>query len=302
MSYRYILERYRSGGSNRYTCPNCHKRKCFTRYIDRETGHYLADDCGICDHESSCGYHYSPSEYFRDHPTDKDTYRPTSFVRKPVAPPPPPPLCTLPYSFVKAYHSQYSIFWQWMQSVVTDPASLQRVFEAYHIGSTLDRRVVFWQIDMQNRVRTGKIMRYTTDGHRTGNPNWIHSYLRSKGEIDSSWTLSQCFFGEHLLAGSDKPVALVESEKTAVILAAYMPQYTWIATGGCKQLNAEKCQVLRGRRTLIFPDKGELAKWSKIMAATQGIPYSISTALENGNYPPNTDIADLIPGFTPQSE
>lgn len=43
MEYRYILERYRPGGSNRYQCPKCGKRKCFTRYVDNETSSYLAD-------------------------------------------------------------------------------------------------------------------------------------------------------------------------------------------------------------------------------------------------------------------
>lgn len=64
----FILERYRSGGSNRYTCPQCGKRKCFTRYINVETGEYVGEECGICNHVSSCGYHYPPREYYRDHP------------------------------------------------------------------------------------------------------------------------------------------------------------------------------------------------------------------------------------------
>ena len=32
--YRFHLEKYRSG--NRYTCPNCERKRCFTRYIDDE--------------------------------------------------------------------------------------------------------------------------------------------------------------------------------------------------------------------------------------------------------------------------
>lgn len=65
---RFILERYRSGGSNRYVCPQCGRKKCFTRYVDLETGKYVADECGKCDHTASCGYHYPPRQYFHDHP------------------------------------------------------------------------------------------------------------------------------------------------------------------------------------------------------------------------------------------
>lgn len=35
---RFVLERYCSGGSNRYVCPQCGRKKCFTRYVDLETG------------------------------------------------------------------------------------------------------------------------------------------------------------------------------------------------------------------------------------------------------------------------
>lgn len=45
---RFILERYHAGGANRYVCPQCGRKKCFTRYVDRETGEYVADECGKC--------------------------------------------------------------------------------------------------------------------------------------------------------------------------------------------------------------------------------------------------------------
>lgn len=65
---RFVLERYHAGGANRYVCPQCGRKKCFTRYVDLETGEYVADDCGKCDHTASCGYHYPPRQYFHDHP------------------------------------------------------------------------------------------------------------------------------------------------------------------------------------------------------------------------------------------
>jgi len=65
---RFKLERYHAGGSNRYVCPQCGRKKCFTRYIDVETGEYVAEECGKCNHTASCGYHYPPREFFRDHP------------------------------------------------------------------------------------------------------------------------------------------------------------------------------------------------------------------------------------------
>jgi hypothetical protein len=36
--------------------------------MDTETGRQIADTVGRCDRESSCGYHYTPKEYFADNP------------------------------------------------------------------------------------------------------------------------------------------------------------------------------------------------------------------------------------------
>jgi hypothetical protein len=61
-------------------------------------------------------------------------------------------------------------------------------------------------------------------------------------------------FGEHLLIDKTKPVAIVESEKTAVIASVYLPQFIWVAVGSLTNLNAEKCNVLKGRTVTLFPD------------------------------------------------
>ena len=71
--------------------------------------------------------------------------------------------------------------------------------------------------------------------------NWVHSLLKKTGTLDESWQFTQCLFGEHLLPQHpDKPIALVESEKTAIICSGLMPQYLWLATGGKSQLSQEK--------------------------------------------------------------
>ena len=35
MNYRFTLEPYK-GVSTRHTCPNCHRKSCFAKYIDTE--------------------------------------------------------------------------------------------------------------------------------------------------------------------------------------------------------------------------------------------------------------------------
>lgn len=74
-----------------------------------------------------------------------------------------------------------------------------------------------------------------------------------------------CFYGEHLIADSpDKPISIVESEKTAIICSICLPCYTWLATGGiygCPWDNPESYEILRGRKIIVFPDLNATAPW-----------------------------------------
>ena len=76
-NYRDILEKYK-GKSSRYVCPECMQRnKTFTLYIDSETDLHINDSVGRCNRETSCGYHYTPKQYFQDNniKTDKTNYQ-----------------------------------------------------------------------------------------------------------------------------------------------------------------------------------------------------------------------------------
>ena len=69
--YRYQLEKYRGRGT-RYSCPQCGRKYCFTRYIDTETNQYINERVGKCNRLDKCGYHYTPKQYFTDNPHKRD--------------------------------------------------------------------------------------------------------------------------------------------------------------------------------------------------------------------------------------
>jgi hypothetical protein len=121
---------------------------------------------------------------------------------------------------------------------------------------------VFWQIDTQGKVRTGKIMLYSpTTGKRVKEP-FNHIYWAHKAFRNPEFELKQCLFGAHLLIDKTKPVAIVESEKTAIISSVYLPQFIWVAVGSRTSLNADKCSILKGRTVIIFPDLNVFDEWS----------------------------------------
>lgn len=297
--YRYKLETPRVTGrrQQKTTCPNCGKRKCFVRYVDTHNGYqYVADTVGKCDHQHSCGYHYKPSEYYHDNqwatePKASETH---------CAPIPLPPFQPLPMEYVQRSHSPQSIFWQWMAGTVAprlglSQERLQQIYDDYLVGATQKEDVIFWQIDEQQQVHGGHIMQYRIDGHRNGFQGWTHTPLIRAGLLPPDWMLYQCLFGQHLL--SQRPNAhlcIVESEKTALIMAAHQPEYLWLATAGSGGLTPEKVQCLQGRRVTLFPDSGCYEKWSRQMQLTQGIDYNVSQQLEA--YPANTDLCDVLLG------
>lgn len=132
------------------------------------------------------------------------------------------------------------------------------------------RYTFFFQIDIQGRCRTGKVMKYDPNtGHRIkdeaigGRITWVHSLMKRSGALKADWELTQCLFGEHLLTKyPGRTVALVESEKTAVICSALMPEYVWLATGGKSQLG-DKLNVLQQRTIIAFPDVDGYELWKQ---------------------------------------
>ena len=105
---------------------------------------------------------------------------------------------------------------------------------------------------------------------------WVHKAIK---ELD--FELRQCLFGEHLLIDKTKLVAIVESEKTAVIASVYLPQFIWVAVGSLTNLNAEKCSILKGRTVTLFPDLNGFDKWSsKAKEFSQLANFTVSDLLE----------------------
>ena len=261
--YQYSLEKY-SGSASRHECPRCRDKHSFVLYVDA-SGQPLDERVGRCNHEDGCGYHYTPKEFFIDNPSRQERiHQRTATPGRTAGRTATPGLKQqepdyLPFSYVEKSASFNSDFVHFLCGILSE-AEIERAVEDYAIGATKGGDVIFWQIDMNGRVRTGKIMKYDKDtGHRckaVGGITWVHSVLIKQGRL-KDFNLRQCLFGEHLLkVYPNRPVALVESEKSALIGAAIFHKYTWMACGGKSNLNADKMRVLRGKQVVLFPDTG----------------------------------------------
>ena len=178
----------------------------------------------------------------------------------------------------------------------------------YRLGMSRDGGVIFWQIGHFNQMYDGKIMYYRSDCHRDHDhlPTWVMSelkafYLKDHPDVAAEHQSTHCLFAMHLLnechpefvEGSlhygrdDRPVAVVESEKTAVIMSEIYTDYLWLAAGGMNELTPTKLFPLKGRKIILFPDTDEeglaYSNWYKICQESQrllGHPIYLSPLLE----------------------
>jgi hypothetical protein len=256
-SFRHSLDKT----SKKFHCPACNKRR-FVRYIDTDTGEYLSDEFGRCDREASCGYWLRPEV-------------PAS-ERQPIQQRPPQKKIFIPLEIFKASRRGYEA-----NSFVTflltlfDETTVTDLIKRYAIGTSkyFEGACVFWFLDQFGNVVAGQIKPFDRAGHTVKDEEgeamttWVHSVLKSQDwakEYNQQEKKITCLFGEHLLrANPGKPIALVESPKTAIIATSYFPKYLWMATGSLSYLTADRVKVLKGRQVILFPDLNAHSRWQE---------------------------------------
>jgi Domain of unknown function (DUF6371) len=333
------LEKYH-GKNSRHICPQCQKKE-FVRYID-DSGEYLSLDVGRCNRESSCGYHKKPKDYYaenykyNDNTTIKNKQkrqRQTSYLTNTSGNSKRiskhietiqqsitsqnvtiQPLITQHFATISAIKKKYlteslriqdkNNFIYFLECLFTFE-EVQNLIKRFAIGTASDFKTVFWQIDNEGYIRTGRVMlfdKFTGKRSKVVHQNWIHSILIKRGLL-KGFELKQCLFGEHQLlieTEKHKTVAIVESDKTAIIASYFMPEFIWMSAGAKGYLNAERMQPLANRKVILFPDTNAFVEWSeKVKTLRSVVPrLQVSNYLEkllteeqkkNGD-----DIADFL--------
>lgn len=206
---------------------------------------------------------------------------PMNYTPPPPRPAPPPlPVLEIPRPYVARTmtiaQEQLILFIYWLELLPWDDdqrARLQKTLWMYCVGGWRDGRVVFWQIDHNGIPRAAKLMRYLPDGHRKKDehPGWIYNQdgCRQRLEPDKHEIIKP-LFGSHLLNRYPKAVVnIVESEKTAIIMANYYGDFDsqiWLACGGLKHLQLDSLQPLidQGRTIWLWPDKDGRDDWQEV--------------------------------------
>ena len=153
---------------------------------------------------------------------------------------------------------------------------MQHACQRYYLGKTKSGQPIFWMIDD---------MLTPIDAH-IGSSAWMSTLLKAREPLIASWQVTHCLFGLHLLSPpkffaeqsgksergganrglrsaegrllpsgrkNKRTVAIVESEKSAVILSELFPEYLWMATGYLANLNEMVFLPLKGHHVVCFP-------------------------------------------------
>lgn len=279
--YKYILDK----SSKKYFCPNCNKKR-FVRFVEIETNELLPEKVGRCDRDQKCGYFLSPIDYFKNNGIEivstsnyqpqktETTYHNISLLQK------------------SGRNFKQNNFIQYLKSIFNEK-QVKDVITRYFIGTSKYwfGATVFWQLDKKLRLRGGKIMLYNKkSGKRIKKPHtyitWVHSILL-KQKVISDYNLSQCLFGLHLVnEQSNKPIAIVESEKTACIMSEIYTDYQWLACGSLTNISDKLFFLIKNKKIILYPDasfpdiKGLTAfdKWNLKAKKLIKIGYSISVS------------------------
>ena len=301
-------------------------KKCGVRYealcpfhTDKSLGSFVVYPKGNCYKCFSCGAKGGVIDFLMEHEklTYPDAIRwlgkkyniPVDEVPvnwKYVPKPAPPPLPTLELPKYLMAGTKLSLdkdnLVTWIRTGikwdVVQRSRIDQVINQYNVGHGKYGHTIFWQLDEKGNLRTAKMMKYRTDGHRDKHAQWnfdfVHSiFARGQKQFDERGQLvvdehgepilkypykhiydeekqeaRLTFFGMHLLDkyGKNATVNIVESEKTAILMAiAYgnHAQQVWMACGGLEMITRERLQPIidRGRRIVLYPDRDGIDKW-----------------------------------------
>lgn len=258
---------YQLAKHGKWICPEC-GRKTFVCYVDTND-QVLNESVGKCDRADKCAYHYPPRQYFEDNKligVDVPQRRPL----RPIFRPQPRPTYidneTIFKPSVTATMCHNNNLVDYLKTVF-DVATVNQMVRDYYIGTSKHfggAATVFYQVDQYGKIHRGKVMQYNpTNGKRVKEPKTMITTVHKLMNLGDN-VPPQCLFGEHLLPDfPNTTVAIVESEKTAIIASGVIYNCIILACGGCGNLTAAMCEPLRGRNVILFPDNGKFDEWGE---------------------------------------
>jgi hypothetical protein len=214
------------------------------------------------------GYCHSCGKTFLPEIKKQEPYIDTSFLfprTKAQETKKPKPIDFLPFESLKQSLCRYdeNNFYLFLISLFGELVADDLVSSFYVGTAKLKGATLFPQIDINGNFRQAKVILYdTATGRRRKD---IAPYHVARKILGEEANIQKCFFNEvGLSLFPHKPVAICESEKTAILASVFLPSFVWLATGGkngVKWIEYDVCKVLKGRTVLLYPDLQAYETW-----------------------------------------
>jgi len=274
--------------SSKVRCPQCGKPKRLTLFTNLNTGEIYPPEFGVCDRIQACGYNKRPGK--------SSQLKPVKFIQEP-----PTPVSYLDIIEVekRMINNAKNHFFEYLKDLIGKDG-LAQVKEQYKLGTSLVHPgfVSFPQIDTQGRLRQIQEVLYDSKTGKRIKKNGSQRWGFEKWQYPDL-NLQMSYFGSHLIRGNDKPIAIVEAAKTAIIASHFIPSYNWVASISLGMLGNERCKPYQGRNLILFPDLGAETIWQRKANYIKGMKsIKVSDYLHKNakkhNLNIGDDLADLI--------
>lgn len=278
MPYLYRLA---SNKIKKGPCPQCQSKAHWQRYLCINTGEALPEKYGRCDNSIKCGHWIDPNK-------DKFLLREIPAGRGDISLPDQEKAAKsivvkgwMPSRLLEKLNGNFEMntFYQGLMACKAaniPEDEILSVFKLYRVGTIPSGRAqgdcAFPFIDRENVLRTIQTKRFNIDCHtvntdflhdiykrrlenyRNKKPKWLEEYLRAESKVS-------CLFGEHLLEVFPKNrIGIVEAPKSAMIATIYFghprkqSHFLWLSCYSLTGLTVSRCQALKGREVVLFPD------------------------------------------------
>jgi hypothetical protein len=231
----------------------------------------------------------------------------------------------IPFELVQKYASYNSNFVEFLVMEFGGDVA-KRVVSDYALGA-IDYKTILWNITTDGKVLGGRVIGFDENGNIRN--QWLESMMESlsyddvslagwyvretgfnndvtsisdflspdlgTGDLTCRFVETPSLFGLHLLKMyHQRPIALTESPKSALIGYALQPQMNWLATGDVKDMDINILRPLKGKSMVVFPSNHSFYDWSKLARHVDWCNLVISDMMENTSTDWVQDIGDYL--------
>ena len=121
---------------------------------------------------------------------------------------------------------------------------MHRAAERFHLGRSKSGQTIYWMIDDMGRCLDGRLA-----------DTWVSTLLKRRYPAAAPYlTVDHCLFGLHQISMNEgKPIGIVQSERSAVILSELCPDLLWMAYSYPSNLMVDVLEPLQGHKVTLYP-------------------------------------------------